>query len=184
MIISVRPLTVSIIHQHSQLSTDTQYELTCESWGSHPQPLITWWLDGRELSVGRAEVSNGGQDHPPQIWAQLKPGRVLGVYSFNVFPWSLKTTSLSKLPIPWSLDIDEWQRSLIASVPVTVWQWLPQRLMTVTPEKTPSDNETIQLGQCQSQQWRKCTYPNTLPSWSSLFFEVKDSNQKMTVSAA
>ena len=56
MMILVRPLTVSILHRHSQLSTDTQYEITCESWGSHPQPLITWWLDSRELKGAKTEV--------------------------------------------------------------------------------------------------------------------------------
>jgi hypothetical protein len=55
--ISVRPLSVSILHRHSQLATDTQYEITCESWGSHPPPKMNWYLDNRELVGVTTEVN-------------------------------------------------------------------------------------------------------------------------------
>lgn len=57
---SVRPLTVSIPikHRNPQLTAEQQYEIKCESWGSHPPPVMTWWLDGREEKGSAIEASN------------------------------------------------------------------------------------------------------------------------------
>lgn len=54
----MRPLSVSIPikHRNPQLTAETQYEIKCESWGSHPPPVMTWWLDGREEKGAAIEV--------------------------------------------------------------------------------------------------------------------------------
>ena len=53
----VRPLTVAIQHRNSQLSTDTQYEIICDSWGSNPAATISWFLDNVKLNT-TTEVSS------------------------------------------------------------------------------------------------------------------------------
>ncbi|CAG7829827.1 unnamed protein product, partial [Allacma fusca] len=48
---NLRPLTVAIQHRNSQLSTDTPYEIICESWGANPPATISWFLDNVKLNT-------------------------------------------------------------------------------------------------------------------------------------
>ena len=34
--------------RQDHLSAGTNYELVCQSWGSRPAPLITWWKGGTQ----------------------------------------------------------------------------------------------------------------------------------------
>ena len=43
---TVRPLNVTIMGMPSYLSAGTEYELVCQSWGSRPSAIISWWKGG------------------------------------------------------------------------------------------------------------------------------------------
>jgi hypothetical protein len=45
----VKPLTVEIMNPLSTLTADQRYELTCESTGSRPNAIITWYKGKRQL---------------------------------------------------------------------------------------------------------------------------------------
>jgi CD80-like C2-set immunoglobulin domain len=46
---AVKPLTVEIMNPLSTLTADQRYELTCESTGSRPNAIITWYKGKRQL---------------------------------------------------------------------------------------------------------------------------------------
>lgn len=52
---TVKPLTVNIINPPSPLVADRRYEVHCESSGSRPNAIITWYKGKRQLK--RAKVS-------------------------------------------------------------------------------------------------------------------------------
>ncbi|XP_050731413.1 hemicentin-1-like isoform X2 [Eriocheir sinensis] len=41
-----RPLNVTILSTPDYLSAGTEYELVCQSWGSRPSAIISWWKGG------------------------------------------------------------------------------------------------------------------------------------------
>ncbi|XP_045133861.1 nephrin-like isoform X2 [Portunus trituberculatus] len=41
-----RPLNVTILTTQDYLSAGTEYELVCQSWGSRPSAIISWWKGG------------------------------------------------------------------------------------------------------------------------------------------
>ncbi|MPC46017.1 hypothetical protein E2C01_039725 [Portunus trituberculatus] len=43
---TVRPLNVTILTTQDYLSAGTEYELVCQSWGSRPSAIISWWKGG------------------------------------------------------------------------------------------------------------------------------------------
>jgi len=47
--IAVKPLTVNILKTESPLVADKRYEVTCESAGSRPPAIITWYKGKRQL---------------------------------------------------------------------------------------------------------------------------------------
>lgn len=53
--IQVKPLTVSILNQPVSLVADRRYEVLCESSGSRPNAIITWYKGKRQLR--RTKVS-------------------------------------------------------------------------------------------------------------------------------
>ena len=53
--IQVKPLTVSVLNQPSSLVADRRYEVLCESSGSRPNAIITWYKGKRQLR--RTKVS-------------------------------------------------------------------------------------------------------------------------------
>lgn len=46
---AVRPLEVEIIFNNQPLSADRQYEVQCQTTGSRPPSVITWWMSGVAL---------------------------------------------------------------------------------------------------------------------------------------
>ncbi|XP_037072922.1 nephrin-like isoform X2 [Pollicipes pollicipes] len=56
----LRPLSVALLGTNNPLSVGVTYLLTCQSTGSRPAAVITWWLGGRQLKNAREEISNDG----------------------------------------------------------------------------------------------------------------------------
>lgn len=54
--IAVKPLEVRILNPVTPLVADRRYEVNCESIGSRPNAIITWYKGKRQLR--RAKVSN------------------------------------------------------------------------------------------------------------------------------
>lgn len=54
---TVKPLTVKILEPPSSMIADRRYEVTCESSGSRPNAIITWYKGKRQLR--RTKVSSG-----------------------------------------------------------------------------------------------------------------------------
>lgn len=55
-IFTVKPLTVEILNKKLPLVADRRYEVQCESSGSKPNAIITWYKGKRQLK--RAKVSD------------------------------------------------------------------------------------------------------------------------------
>ena len=55
-IFSVKPLTISMKNAPSSLVADRRYEVLCESSGSRPNAVITWYKGRRQLR--RTKVTN------------------------------------------------------------------------------------------------------------------------------
>lgn len=45
----VQPLNVRLLGAHQPLSAGRRYDLLCQSAGSRPPAVITWWRDGQRL---------------------------------------------------------------------------------------------------------------------------------------
>nr|CAD7437683.1 unnamed protein product [Timema bartmani] len=45
----VKPISVKILTQESQISADRRYEVECRSSGSRPEAIITWWKGSRQI---------------------------------------------------------------------------------------------------------------------------------------
>lgn len=48
-LISVTPLNIRLLGAHQPLSAGKRYDLLCQSAGSRPSAVITWWRDGQRL---------------------------------------------------------------------------------------------------------------------------------------
>lgn len=46
---SVTPLNIRLLGAHQPLSAGKRYDLLCQSAGSRPPAVITWWRDGQRL---------------------------------------------------------------------------------------------------------------------------------------
>lgn len=47
--VTVRPLEVEILFNNQPLSADRQYEVQCQTIGSRPPSVITWWMGGMAI---------------------------------------------------------------------------------------------------------------------------------------
>lgn len=45
----MRPLEVEILFNNQPLSADRQYEVQCQTIGSRPPSVITWWMGGMAI---------------------------------------------------------------------------------------------------------------------------------------
>ncbi|CAO1351340.1 unnamed protein product [Diamesa hyperborea] len=54
----LKPLTVGILNQPSSLVADRRYEVLCESSGSRPNAIITWYKGKRQLRRTKDEILN------------------------------------------------------------------------------------------------------------------------------
>ncbi|KAL9931118.1 sidestep II transmembrane protein isoform 2-T3 [Glossina fuscipes fuscipes] len=57
-VVGVKPLEVKIIEPPSSMVADRRYEVTCESTGSRPNAIITWYKGKRQLRRTKDEISN------------------------------------------------------------------------------------------------------------------------------
>ncbi|GIY62522.1 uncharacterized protein CDAR_23861 [Caerostris darwini] len=57
----VRPLEVKIAAPHYPLNAGSRKQIICETTGSRPRALLSWWLDGKKIGAGTTDtVSDGG----------------------------------------------------------------------------------------------------------------------------
>uniref|UniRef100_A0A1A9W080 Ig-like domain-containing protein n=1 Tax=Glossina brevipalpis TaxID=37001 RepID=A0A1A9W080_9MUSC len=54
----IKPLEVKIIEPPSSMVADRRYEVTCESTGSRPNAIITWYKGKRQLRRTKDDISN------------------------------------------------------------------------------------------------------------------------------
>lgn len=54
----VRALEVDILFSNQPLSADRQYEVQCQTTGSRPPSIITWWMNGVALVAQPSKVSS------------------------------------------------------------------------------------------------------------------------------
>lgn len=57
MLFAVAPLNIRLLGKHQALSAGHRYDLLCQSSGSRPPALITWWRDGQRLEKATETVS-------------------------------------------------------------------------------------------------------------------------------
>lgn len=56
--VSVSPLNIRLLGAHQPLSAGRRYDLLCQSAGSRPPAVITWWRDGQRLEKTTETVSD------------------------------------------------------------------------------------------------------------------------------
>jgi hypothetical protein len=47
---SVGPTKVSILNGREPISSGKRYEVNCQTVGARPQPTVTWWMAGKQVS--------------------------------------------------------------------------------------------------------------------------------------
>lgn len=45
----MEPLEVKILGENVPFSAGQEYELPCQTFGSRPSPVITWWKSGKKI---------------------------------------------------------------------------------------------------------------------------------------
>ncbi|GIY49979.1 uncharacterized protein CEXT_48041 [Caerostris extrusa] len=59
--LNLRPLEVKIAAPHYPLNAGSRKQIICETTGSRPRALLSWWLDGKKIGAGTTDtVSDGG----------------------------------------------------------------------------------------------------------------------------
>nr|CAD7423126.1 unnamed protein product [Timema monikensis] len=59
----MKPISVKILTQESQISADRRYEVECRSSGSRPEAIITWWKGSRQIKrITKNFSEDGGQN--------------------------------------------------------------------------------------------------------------------------
>lgn len=57
----MRPLEVKIAAPHYPLNAGSRKQIICETTGSRPRAILSWWLDGKKIGAGTTDtVSDGG----------------------------------------------------------------------------------------------------------------------------
>jgi hypothetical protein len=56
-LLSVKPLAVEIVNKNLPLVADRRYEVQCESGGSRPNAIITWYKGKRQLRRAKVNAS-------------------------------------------------------------------------------------------------------------------------------
>lgn len=70
-IFTVKPLTVNIINPPSPLVADRRYEVHCESSGSRPNAIITWYKGKRQLKRTKVSTKYLEKRYPIKIKAPI-----------------------------------------------------------------------------------------------------------------
>ncbi|ROT68341.1 Peroxidasin-like protein [Penaeus vannamei] len=77
---NLRPLSVQIHVPEKPLEAGIQYTFQCESQGSRPAPVITWFEQGKEVEANRAHTNFQGL--PAGVLSFLSPFLYLPIYVF------------------------------------------------------------------------------------------------------
>jgi hypothetical protein len=55
----VRPISAQLLWDFSPMSVNNEYELKCQTFGSQPSSVITWWINGdQQRKADRTEVTH------------------------------------------------------------------------------------------------------------------------------
>lgn len=74
--LNLRPLYVDLLWENVAMSVDSQYEIRCQSVGSQPPAVISWWINqDHKLTSYRNEILEGGNVTISSL--QLRPTRKL-----------------------------------------------------------------------------------------------------------
>ena len=53
----MRPISAQLLWDFSPMSVNNEYELKCQTFGSQPSSVITWWINGdQQRKADRTEV--------------------------------------------------------------------------------------------------------------------------------
>ncbi|XP_055324788.1 protein turtle [Sitodiplosis mosellana] len=96
------PLNIRLLGAHQPLSAGKRYDLLCQSAGSRPPAVITWWRDGQRLEKTTETLSSDGNQTTSTLSITLSradSGRYLSCRAYNP---ALQSETLSD---GWQLDI-------------------------------------------------------------------------------
>ncbi|KAG4065909.1 hypothetical protein HA402_000356 [Bradysia odoriphaga] len=80
------PLNVRLLGAHQPLSAGRRYDLLCQSAGSRPPAVITWWRDGQRLEKTTETTSSDGNQTTSTLSITLNrsdAGRYLSCRAYN-----------------------------------------------------------------------------------------------------
>ena len=89
----VGPLSAVILGAREALSAGRTYELVCQAAGSRPPALITWHLDGHQLSNNTVAVRGGRcfvRESNKYQWHVILSVNVIGSIKYFIL-WVLDT---------------------------------------------------------------------------------------------
>jgi hypothetical protein len=52
-IFAVGPTSVRILNRREPISAGKRYEAKCQAVGARPQPMVTWWIAGKQVRKER-----------------------------------------------------------------------------------------------------------------------------------
>ncbi|KAL5284444.1 hypothetical protein ACFFRR_006630 [Megaselia abdita] len=96
------PLNIRLLGSHQALSAGHRYDLLCQSAGSRPPAMITWWQDGQRLEKTTETTSSDGNQTTSTLSITLSrtdAGKYLSCQAYN------KAFSTEPLEDGWKLDI-------------------------------------------------------------------------------
>ncbi|XP_065355312.1 nephrin [Calliphora vicina] len=80
------PLDIRLLGAHQPLSAGRRYDLLCQSSGSRPPAVITWWLDGVRLEKTTETTSSDGNQTTSTLsisFSKTDAGKLLTCKAYN-----------------------------------------------------------------------------------------------------
>ncbi|KAI8116454.1 Nephrin [Lucilia cuprina] len=99
------PLDIRLLGAHQPLSAGRRYDLLCQSSGSRPPAVITWWLDGVRLEKTTETTSSDGNQTTSTLsisFSKTDAGKLLTCKAYN------HAVPTEPLEDGWKLDI-QWK---------------------------------------------------------------------------
>ncbi|XP_055371722.1 hemicentin-1 [Condylostylus longicornis] len=96
------PLNIKLLGAHQPLSAGRRYDLLCQSSGSRPPAVITWWRDGQRLEETKETTSSDGNQTTSTLSITLSrsdAGKYLSCRAYN------QAVPSDPLEDGWRLDI-------------------------------------------------------------------------------
>ncbi|KAI8116455.1 Nephrin [Lucilia cuprina] len=96
------PLDIRLLGAHQPLSAGRRYDLLCQSSGSRPPAVITWWLDGVRLEKTTETTSSDGNQTTSTLsisFSKTDAGKLLTCKAYN------HAVPTEPLEDGWKLDI-------------------------------------------------------------------------------